>query len=68
MYEEISSTANLSCTRFLNDGLIKNNTGNLLMNNLKDDGQGYIGTFNIGVNTTHGDVDKIDSTANCSYT
>jgi protocatechuate 3,4-dioxygenase beta subunit len=35
------------------DGLIKNNTGKHLMINLKDDGQGYIGTFNIGVNTTH---------------
>jgi protocatechuate 3,4-dioxygenase beta subunit len=34
-----------------NDGLIKNNTGKHLMINLKDDGQGYIGTFNIGVNT-----------------
>ena len=33
-----------------NDGLTKNNTGKHLMINLKDDGQGYIGTFNIGVN------------------
>jgi protocatechuate 3,4-dioxygenase beta subunit len=36
-----------------NDGLIQNNTGKHLMLNLKDDeGQGYIGTFNIGVNAT----------------
>src|SRR5919106_2992865 len=36
-----------------NDGLIKNNTGKHLMIILNDDGQGYIGTFNIGVNATH---------------
>jgi protocatechuate 3,4-dioxygenase beta subunit len=35
------------------DGLIQNNTGKLLMLNLRnDDGQGYVGTFNIGVNAT----------------
>jgi protocatechuate 3,4-dioxygenase beta subunit len=35
-----------------NDGLLNNNTGKHLMLNLKDEGQGYIGTFNIGVNAT----------------
>jgi protocatechuate 3,4-dioxygenase beta subunit len=35
------------------DGLIQDNTGKQLMPNLKDDdGQGYVGTFNIGVNAT----------------
>ena len=35
------------------DGLIRDNTGKHLMLNLKDhDGQGYVGTFNIGVNAT----------------
>jgi protocatechuate 3,4-dioxygenase beta subunit len=35
------------------DGLIQDNTGKHLMFNLKaDDGQGYVGTFNIGVNAT----------------
>jgi hypothetical protein len=34
-------------------GIIKNNTGRHLMLNLKDDDrQGYVGTFNIGVNAT----------------
>ena len=35
-----------------NDGLLSNNTGKHLMLNLKDEGQGYLGTFNIGVNAT----------------
>jgi protocatechuate 3,4-dioxygenase beta subunit len=35
------------------DGLIQDNTGKHLMLNLKDDeGQGYVGIFNIGVNAT----------------
>jgi protocatechuate 3,4-dioxygenase beta subunit len=35
------------------DGLIQDNTGKHLMLDLKDDdGQGYVGTFNIGVNVT----------------
>ena len=35
-----------------NDGLLSNNTGKHLMLNLNDEGQGYLGTFNIGVNAT----------------
>jgi hypothetical protein len=36
------------------DGLIQDNTGKHLMLNLKDDvGQGYVVTFNIGVNATN---------------
>jgi protocatechuate 3,4-dioxygenase beta subunit len=32
------------------DGLIQNNTGQHLMLDIKEDEQGYIGTFNVGVN------------------
>ena len=35
-----------------NDGLIQNNTGQHLMLNVEDDEQGYVGTFNVGVNAT----------------
>jgi protocatechuate 3,4-dioxygenase beta subunit len=35
------------------DGLIRDNTGQHLMLDIKEDDQGYIGTFNVGVNTTH---------------
>jgi hypothetical protein len=34
------------------DGLIQNNAGQHLMLNLKEDDQGYVGTFNVGVNAT----------------
>ncbi len=34
------------------DGLIQNNTGKHLMLNLKDDRDGYVGTFTIGLNAT----------------
>jgi hypothetical protein len=34
------------------DGLIQNNTGQYLMLDMKDDKQGYVGIFNIGVNAT----------------
>ena len=34
------------------DGLIQNNTGKHLMLNLKDERDGYIGTFIIGLNAT----------------
>jgi hypothetical protein len=34
------------------DGLVQNNTGQHLMLNMKKDGQGYVGTFNVGVNAT----------------
>jgi hypothetical protein len=34
------------------DGLIQNNAGQHLMLILKDDDQGYVGTFNVGVNAT----------------
>jgi protocatechuate 3,4-dioxygenase beta subunit len=34
------------------DGLVQNNTGQHLMLNMKKDGQGYIATFNVGVNAT----------------
>jgi protocatechuate 3,4-dioxygenase beta subunit len=35
------------------DGLIQNNTGQHLMLDVKKDDQGYVGTFNVGVNATH---------------
>ena len=35
-----------------NDGLIQNSTGQHLMLNVNDDEQGYVGTFNVGVNAT----------------
>jgi hypothetical protein len=34
------------------DGLIHNNTGQRLMLDVKKDDQGYIGTFDVGVNAT----------------
>jgi protocatechuate 3,4-dioxygenase beta subunit len=34
------------------DGLIKDNTGQHLMLDMKKDKEGYVGTFNVGVNTT----------------
>ena len=34
------------------DGLIQNNTGQHLMLNVKEDDQGYVGTFNVGLNAT----------------
>lgn len=34
------------------DGLIQNNAGQHLMLNVKEDDQGYVGTFNVGVNAT----------------
>jgi hypothetical protein len=34
------------------DGLIQNNTGQHLMLDVKEGEQGYVGTFNVGVNAT----------------